>query len=102
MNKKLNYKNITMDAFTFYNEDKDEHKQEDNIKSLDFNGYGWSYICPHCVKKYNLYKEVGTKEQAIEDVINSGYEDDFICCIDGCENKNAMEFSFEINECELV
>ncbi len=54
------------------------------------------YICPHCIKKYGLYKETETTEQQIDEVISSQSEGnydyyDLTCGIDGCQNKDSFD-----------
>lgn len=103
MNKKLNYKGIVFDSFGFADDDCNKYVDESNIESLDnFQGGGWGYICPHCIKKYGLYEETDLTEQKVDKILTDDYEDDFICCVDGCNNRNAFDISFNTSDCKLV
>lgn len=103
MLRKLKYKNILFDSFCFTDENSIVYKDESNIDTLDeMTGGGWGYICPHCIKKYELYSETDLTESQVDNIINSGEKDTLVCCVDGCHNENAYDINFDIKECSVV
>lgn len=105
--KKLNYKGVTFDSFAFSNDDSTKYIDESNVVSLEeFQGGGWGYICPECIKKHGLYAETDLTENEVEsEIVNKenryGY-DGIICCVDGCNNLDACDINFKTDMCELV
>jgi hypothetical protein len=99
----MEYKGIKFDAFMFGDENiTSGDKDESTIETLEGMELGWTYVCPHCIKQHKLYTESSMSEQGIEDLINDDTEDEFICCVDGCHNKNAVEISFYPDKCKLI
>lgn len=103
---KLRYKDILFDSFSFSDDDCKIYIDESNAKTLEgFEGGGWGYICPHCIKKYGFYEETGLTEEQLGQIIHAEHNDvidDFICCVDGCYNKNAFDINFRTEDCELI
>jgi hypothetical protein len=107
---KLIYKGIEFDDFQLYRETNNSggceygypSDEEINIESYEEADV---YICPHCVKKYGLYKECDTTEavvnEEIKDDIESNYWD-ITCSVKGCFNKNSYDGYLNAKECQLV
>lgn len=69
------------------------------------NGVAWSYICPQCILDLDLHREVGLDVGYLEDLA-VGVEcliesDQFFCCIEGCDNQDAMEIRLDACRCKL-
>lgn len=103
---KLQYKDVVFDSFSFSDDDCKEYIDESNANSLQgFEGGGWGYICPHCIKTYELYNETDLSENEVDEIIDEeshGVADDLICCVDDCYNKNAYDINFETSKCKLI
>lgn len=103
-------KNIVFDYFTVYGdwENLGEEWYEGDDIDTDKAVSMWSQICPWCVKKYGLYKEMNTTPEKIDKVIdfykNENLEDlDSTCGVSGCNNGAASQnFDVEWKDCEIV
>lgn len=102
--KKLLYKGIKFDDFQLYNGEPERYGDY-NSESLDkFEGVD-VYVCPHCIKKYNLYAECDTTEEEVNRQIKEDLECnyyDLVCGVKGCYNKNANDGYFSTEGCLLV
>ena len=70
---------------------------------------GWEeadvYICPHCIKKYNLYAEAETDAKTVEQYINGEFDDgmhSMTCGIKGCNNGNSFDCCINIKGCQFL
>lgn len=100
MKKILKYKGIEFDSYALFDKDDldlvfDDASEDFTLDSVDF---GEAYVCPHCIKKNNLYKETYTTESMLNEVENTGY----ICCVRGCNNMDAYSITMQVENCELV
>lgn len=100
--KRLKYKNIEFDSFCFSDDKNEVYKDEGNIDTLDKMTGGWGYICPHCIKKYGLFSETDLTEQQVDSIINDSEEDELVCCVNGCFNKNGYDINFDVSECSIL
>lgn len=108
MAKKIIYKGITFDDFSLYKEALNssgcEYKYPNDVITLEGFEEVDVYICPHCVKKYNLYDEAETHEDVVDKYISGEYDDgdmSMTCGIEGCLNNNAFDSWLSINKCVL-
>ena len=108
--KKLLYKGIEFDDFQLYNGDTGDYGDY-NSESLDKFNSANIYVCPHCIKKYELYKECGVFKEEIESVINNAeyngitfgtHHQDIICGVKGCNNPNSYDCMINTKECQLI
>ena len=108
--KKLLYKGIEFDDFQLYNGDTGDYGDY-NSKSLDRFNSANVYVCPHCIKKYELYKECGVFKEEIESVINNSeyngitfgtHHQDIICGVKGCNNANSYDCMINTEDCKLL
>lgn len=108
--KKLLYKGIEFDDFQLYNGDTGDYGDY-NSKSLDRFNSANVYVCPHCIKKYELYKECGVFKEEIESVINNveyngttfgAHHQDIICGVKGCNNPNSYDCMINTEDCKLL
>lgn len=93
--KKIKYKNkVTFDYFEIWlGEDESvfDHSMVDREKITNNATCVSTQVCPWCIKKYNLYKEVERTPESIDEEIES-YKDedprelDFSCGVEGCVN----------------
>ena len=118
--KKIRYKNkVTFDCFEIWldkNGDNDfwsfesvfDHSMVDRKEVETKANCVSTQICPWCIKKYNLYKEVERTPESIDEEIEF-YKDedpkelDFCCGVIGCSNGAAdyvdlLWEDFEIEE----
>lgn len=90
----LKFKGILFDSFVFGDtgakENIFENTKRENLEGLD---EGSAYICRSCVDKYGF-------EEHIENKIWE--KRDYICCVKGCINKNAVEIYFDHENSELI
>lgn len=110
MNKLIYNNKVVFDDFQLY-------READNSSECEY-GYPYSktmieeweevnvYICPHCIKKYGLYKETETTEEEIDKVIadqkNGNYNYyDLTCGVDGCYNKDSFDGWLSIEKSRL-
>ena len=102
--KKLLYKGIEFDDFQLYNGEPERYgdyqsESLDEFESVDV------YVCPHCIKKYNLYAECGTTEEKVNEQIKMDMEcnyHDWVCGVKGCYNRNSLDGYFSTEGCQLV
>ena len=108
--KKLLYKGIEFDDFQLYNGETNDYGDY-NSKSLDGFDSANVYVCPHCIKKYELYAECGVFKEEIEKEIAEteyngitfgNHHQDLTCGVKGCYNKNSYDCMFSTEECQLV
>lgn len=108
--KKLLYKGIEFDDFQLYNGDTGDYGDY-NSESLDRFNSANIYVCPHCIKKYELYKECGVFKEEIESVINNTeyngitfgtHHQDIICGVKGCNNPNSYDCMINTEDCKLL
>lgn len=108
MNKLLYDKRVLFDDFQLYSEAN--NSSEYGYPHDQINIEEWEevnvYICPHCIKKYGLYKETETTEEKINEVINEqakGNYDyyDLTCGVDGCYNKDSFDGWLSIQKSEI-
>ena len=107
--KNLIYKGIEFDEFQLYREaDKSAGCEYGYPTDENLNTEGWEeadvYICPHCIKKYNLYAEAETDVETVERYISGEYDDGWLsttCSIRGCENGNSFDCCISITECKI-
>lgn len=100
MNKLIYDGKVKFDDFQLYREAENSSGCEygypsDNVNIKDYEEVN-VYICPHCIKKYGLYKETETTEEQIDEAIKSQSEGnydyyDLTCGIDGCQNKDSFD-----------
>ena len=107
--KNIIYKGIEFDDFALYREANNSaeceyaYPTDENIDLKDWEEVN-VYICPHCIKKYNLYEEAQTCKKIVEDIINNKHSDDeyFVRCgIKNCKNRNTFDSILSINKCTL-
>ena len=110
MNKLIYDKRVMFDDFQLYREADNSSECEYGYPQDKTNINEWEevniYICPHCIKKYGLYKETETTSEQIEEIIagqkNENYMYyDLICGIDGCNNKDSFDGWLSIKKSEL-
>ena len=108
--KKLIYKGIEFDDFQLYREAENssgcEYGYPDDV-NLDIDGWEEAdvYVCPHCIKKYNLYAEAETDEITVNMYVSGEFDDGDIsmtCGVKGCYNKNSFDCCINIAECKIV
>lgn len=107
--KILIYKGIKFDDFQLYRETNNSSECEygyPSDKNLILNE--WEeiavYICPHCIKKYDLYNEADTYKEVVDKYINGEYDDEhcsMICGVKGCNNGNSFDSCFGVKNCIL-
>jgi hypothetical protein len=108
--KKLIYKGIVFDDFQLYNGNTGDYGDY-NSESLNKFDSANVYVCPHCIKKYNLYTECGVFKEEIEKEIaeteyngitfGSHYQD-IVCGVKGCNNTNSYNCMFSTENCQLI
>ena len=109
--KLIRYKNkVTFDYFTVYSDwelTEEEWYEGDDIPTEKAYSLS-SQICPWCVKKYGLYKEMNTTPEEVDEEINFYKSEnpeslDFICGVFGCNNGAAsQDFDVDWKDCEIV
>ena len=108
--KLIRYKNkVTFDLFIVYGEyENDENWWEGEDIPIEKADSLNTYVCPWCVKKYGLYKEMDTTPEKIDEEIEF-YRDcdpeslDFTCGVKGCYNGAADDtFNVGWENCEIV
>lgn len=107
--KILIYKGIKFDDFQLYRETSNSseceyrYPSDENLNLNDYDGAD-VYICPQCIKKYNLYNEADAYIETIEKYINGEYDDgeySLTCGVKGCYNGNSFDTYFCIDKCKL-
>ena len=102
--KKLLYKGIIFDDFVLYNLDPEKYGNG-NVKSLDGFSSVDIYVCPHCIKKHNLYAECFVTEKAVEADIETESENVYegaVCGVYDCYNTNSYDGYISTKECQLI
>ena len=108
--KKLLYKGIEFDDFQLYNGETGNYGDHTS-ESLDRFDSANAYVCPHCIKKHNLYKECGVFKEEIEKTITGtkyngitfgSCHEQIICGVKGCNNPNSYDCMFSTNDCQLI
>ena len=107
--KKLIYKGIWFDDFQLYREaDNSGGCEYGYATDEDLSTEGWEeanvYICPHCIKKYGLYKEAETDVKTVDEYINGEYDDGYfslVCGVKGCYNRNSFDCCIDIAGCQI-
>ena len=108
--KKLLYKGIEFDDFQLYRKAENSsgceygYPTDENLNTKDWEEVD-VYICPHCIKKYNLYEESDTCVETVEQYIDGEYSNDMystICGVKGCNNKNAFDCYINIKDCQFL
>ena len=108
--KKLLYKGIEFDDFQLYREAENSSGCEYGYPTdEDLSTEGWEeadvYICPHCIKKYNLYSEAETDIKTVDMYISGEFDDgmhSMICGVKGCNNGNSFDCCVNIKGCQLL
>lgn len=106
--KKLKYKDVTFDCFCLVDNEKDIYTEgndaNENTNLKDYDEIIGTYICPHCIKKYGLYKETETTEVEINEHCQLEDSDllGSVCCIDGCYNDNTYDIWLDTKQCSLI
>lgn len=108
--KKLIYKGIVFNDFQLYNGDTGDYGDYNSESLNKFNSAN-VYVCPHCIKKYNLYAECGVFKKEIEKEIaeteyngitfGSHYQD-IVCGVKSCNNTNSYDCMINTKECQLI
>lgn len=104
--KILKYKGIEFDDYQLYKDSgnrKYGYPSDENINLNDYDEVS-VYICPHCIKKYNLYNEADENIETVEKYINGEYDDgthSLTCGVKSCYNGNSFDTYFCIDKCEL-
>ena len=90
--KRIAYKGIKFDFFWVYDIYGDYiGGPYDEIDRMEIDSFGVT-VCPHCIKKYGLYKEAERTPEEIEKEIAMYDGEDLtqyaenVCCVDGCNN----------------
>lgn len=108
--KKLIYKGIIFDDFQLYNGDTGDYGDYNSESLNKFNSAN-VYVCPHCIKKYNLYAECGVFKEEIEKEIAEteyngitfgNHHQDLTCSVKRCYNKNSYDCMINTEDCQLV
>lgn len=107
--KKLLYKGIEFDDFQLYREAENSSGCEYGYPTDEnLNTEGWEeadvYICPHCIKKYNLYAEAETDVETVEQYIYGEFDDgmhSMVCGVKGCNNGNSFDCCINIAGCQI-
>ena len=108
--KKLIYKGIVFDDFQLYNGDTGDYGDYNSESLNKFNSAN-VYVCPHCIKKYNLYAECGVFKEEIEKEIAEteyngitfgNHHQDLTCGVKECYNKNSYDCMFNTENCQLI
>ena len=108
--KKLLYKGIEFDDFQLYREAENSsgceygYPTDENLNAKDWEEAD-VYICPHCIKKYNLYEEADTCVETVEQYINGEFDDgmhSMTCGVKGCNNGNSFDCCINIKGCQLL
>lgn len=104
--KILKYKGIEFDDYQLYQDSGNGKYGCPSDENLNLNDYNEAdvYVCPQCIKKYNLYNEADEDTKTIEKYISGEYDDgthSLICGVKGCYNGNSFDTYFYINECKL-
>ena len=111
MNKLLYNGKIKFDDFQLYRETNNKNESEYGYPQDEITINEWEevgvYICPHCIKKYGLYKETETNEEKINNVLEAqtkGNYDyyDLVCGIDGCNNTDSFDGWLSIEKSEIL
>ena len=106
--KTLAYKGIEFDDFKLYREADNSAECEYGYPDEKLNLKHWEevdvYICPHCIKKYELYEEAQTYKELVEKYLTGEYDDgkySMICGVKGCDNGNSFDSILSIDKCIL-
>ena len=108
--KKLLYKGIEFDDFQLYREAENSsgceygYPTDENLNTKDWEEAD-VYICPHCIKKHNLYAEAETDVRTVEKYLSGEYDDgenSMTCGVDGCQNKNSFDCCLNIAGCTFT
>ena len=90
--KKLLYKGIEFDDFQLYKEVENSsgceygYPTDENLNTKDWEEAD-VYICPHCIKKYNLYSEADTCVETVEQYISGEFDDGMHSMTCGCQSR---------------
>ena len=107
--KKLLYKGIEFDDFQLYREAENSggceygYPTDEDLSTEEYEEAN-IYICPHCIKKYNLYSEAETDAETVEKYLSGEYDDgdmSITCGVKGCYNKNSFDCCINITECKI-
>lgn len=110
MNKLIYDNRVVFDDFQLYREADNscecEYGYPEDKTTIDKWDEVNVYICPHCIKRYGLYKETETTEEEIDRVIadqkNGNYNYyDLTCGVDGCNNKDSFDGWLPIKKSRL-
>ena len=110
MNKLIYNNKVVFDDFQLYreadNSSECEYGYPEDKTTIDKWDEVNVYICPHCIKRYGLYKETETTEEEIDRVIadqrNGKYNYyDLTCGVDGCYNKDSFDGWLSIKKSRL-
>lgn len=110
MNKLIYDNRVVFDDFQLYREANNSCECEYGYPEDKTTIEEWEevnvYICPHCIKKYDLYEETVTSAKGIDKVIadqqNGNYRYyDLTCGVNGCLNKDSFDGWLSIKKCEL-
>lgn len=111
MNKLLYNEKVVFDDFQLYREANNSSKCEYGYPHDETTLDDWAevniYICPHCIKKYGLYKETETNEHEINKVLEeqaSGnyFYYDLTCGVNGCYNTDSFDGWLPIKKSKLM
>lgn len=111
MNKLLYDGRIKFDDFQLYREADNSSECEYGYPQDETTIDKWEevnvYICPHCIKKYELYEETETNEVEISRVLKAqakGNYDyyDLTCGVDGCNNKDSFDGWLSVKKSKLI
>ena len=110
MNKLIYNEKVVFDNFQLFREANNSCECEYGYPEDKTTTEEWEevnvYICPHCIKRYGLYKETETTKKQIDKIIlnqkDNNYDYfDLTCGIDGCNNKYSFDGWLSIKKSKL-
>lgn len=100
----LTYRNrVPFDVYTLINNTTNAHN--DNGTTLAGYDVANVFICPNCIKKYNLYNETNTSvltiNKQISQIQKGDIENKYICYVNNCMSYFASEYILPLDQCQL-